>query len=122
MNKQSIIIFSSILLISFVIFLILLPFAYQKPVHNITFYATVKEANDGQVILTPFPDGPLAQYPYISAHMIGIDMGMVVKVTCKPEIMESYPVQITVVNYEMVARPSPIRTTTYGPLPWEIAE
>ena len=104
------------IMLSFLIVFLLgffLIFIYQKE-NEITFYATIKEANNGSYLVEPFENEEIAKsYDIISVSLEGtLDVGDVVIITASNKVMETYPPRMTVESYKIASKNTTVTTTT----------
>ncbi len=79
--------------------------------NNVTFTAIIEGVGEDSILVTTTGDADFDKASVKFTDDLKLDFelgtGQTVKITIKPEIAESYPVQVTAVAIELVSQPQP---------------
>lgn len=70
---------------------------------ELSFYGVVNESYSNGALITPYKeDKILDQYDKVNINVGGLIEGQVIKVKCNDEFLETYPVSINIIDFEIV--------------------
>lgn len=101
MNKNKIVTYIIVFLLVVILGLCIYRFFHREK--TVSFYGVVSEAYSNGALIEPYKeDKILDQYDVVNINVSGLTIGQVIKVNCKDEFMETYPVSVNINDFEII--------------------